>query len=1483
MDYTISRVNGGVAPIYNFLTSPDYLYEKLVGDAQIRDMYIYYFRYLYPLVDVDIWKKMSANQLKSYYENLDFWYTFNQSWGVSPMPVLLSYDNNILEKWEKNTFYQSGTIVQSSITSWGSGIDNNGNVEWLAARLNNAPQVNASLTYKNTNGNPVTINSVTRDPDYWATVIGKKMEVTSWGWNPYPYGIYSQGPFKGTGNFLEISKRAIVGTTHWTIAHACKADNIRDETLWTALFNRELADLNKSQLLMSDTVNVTPMCIIKNKDNSYSWGYLGDNYSGWFPLLAAYNYFIIGGFGGIGDKWNGNNGPFWNSWKNGNYIYAPLFIRNVNDQIIFPEDQSIPSTIFSGIPNGRDNTIFWNIFRQMFNMLKRWDVNWVVERWRYNITWNSYTKTFGDTSSGVVNTSDDIMMAMVTGNFNILPKNIYGIYPELSKFSKDPHIWSHTVLPSGKVIFGESSRGMPTGEIVYTGAGYDFVIRTQMPNVNGDFCSEFADFRVCTPGSLATGVGDQELWKQLLTVYAERYMYTVNPFHYTQYHNFSGIFAPDFPDVTPKKVIIDDANWKTQENVCVNKTFYDFDVYSGKISTNLAYTGKEQESYIPLPVYNGGQQNGHIFIDTLSNCNDTDPTLNVIPHPNQGYQNSLGGNIKCNNTNSNNQMTVGLNGQIYYPFATDNFNTGVVGYQGDGIRANIGSSQTRWGINSRGISWKFQAPLANRLILKSGLRNLDIFPIKNVDLNKKCRIYPNKSLIIILLVLLISLVILQYKYNVIGYKNGRMFNLIAGILIASFIIILVVEHVKDNSEKLNKLRTYLILVYPMSKDRWMQMPLPKLEKFFCSLHHWYKGKGLPSPVDYLNTNIWHNAPPFGVNSKWRDFTTRKNCILAYPQAYSEIDGQLEIGHDWKVSTNYSETPSGILFRGRQILSRAANIQKSTFMEPSYNFYIDTFNSMASVNDTDLDSWKNVQYVEVSSQWGPFPDGIYFDWAQGTGVWLDLKHHLVGYNGLDVCRRAGDEVLDLISKGDIDAQNNFKLLWQNEWVLSGLDNMKVDPKGVIYDQTSDLDSQSGWYGTIICTKNQYNQIENAYINGGKKGSWNSDIRLCADGDLYKRIAAYIDMQYYNVTTGTWQKTMPTIGGYIENYPFPLPFGNDLFIGDSNGLVNVNDYGIKMPWKYQLFNMANMTRVFAINALFLNEFAISEAEITRKRADYNYVDILKANSCKPLKTPRTWEQAIDIIIDLLQKPIAHPFFSIYTRTISADSKGYVYLDGPVTVLLNPVEWNDKLPPTLQRIQTGTLDKKVYLQDITQNKGVVLSTGIDLPQLFAADLEIDHWMAILSKIAGYDSVVRIQHWCGNKNLAYDIEIINISDPIFGNLLTNKLYTNIYEVWKTSINTRFSIRDPFYNSNTVYPDVYKNIDKLSQKDKSETAIWVKPPWIGYNPETNLYGWPVQDYGEYMVNQRLNYCPVSAEQVGFSNSYPEYNEYIMHHFTKNC
>jgi hypothetical protein len=337
---------------------------------------------------------------------------------------------------------------------------------------------------------------------------------------------------------------------------------------------------------------------------------------------------------------------------------------------------------------------------------------------------------------------------------------------------------------------------------------------------------------------------------------------------------------------------------------------------------------------------------------------------------------------------------------------------------------------------------------------------------------------------------------------------------------------------------------------------------------------------------------------------------------------------------------------------------------------------------------------------------------------------------------------------------------------------------------------------------------------------------------------------------------------------------MPFGSEEFKSkDDAGMPTINEYAIRMPWKYQLFNIAEMTRVFCISALFLNEKAIPVNELDGKE----FVDLLQANAHSPLTKIRSWEESIELIVSLLQRPVVHPFFSIYSRV-------GMNLDGPIVVLSNRnewsgIEWGYGSGPSLERVQTGALDEKMYPQSMSENKGAILTGPTLVPQLMAADLEVDHWMSELSRLMGYDACARIQHWCGNKSLAYDVEIIHFHIIIPGNLIDNTLTCNLYEMWKQGFARWFSVRDPFHGGNNVYPDVYDDIYSDETTSSATDATWVRPPWIGYDETKNLYGWPCEELTNWFQNQRLSYPPVGAEEVGMSHSYPEYNKYIFQHF----
>ena len=1503
----------GSSPIYP--VAPVELLEPDVStsvDIDKKDLLVYYFETLYPLTrSSKKWRKMSMESLQKYYDSMQFWYTFNTSWTSSPMPVTLS--NSVYENWEKCTFFQANTIVQSAITSWGLG--------W---RNNNAPQdnVKSSLTYINKDGSKKTINTVTTDKDYWDVACGTKMEVTLWGWNPYPFGIYAQGPFTGTGNFLQIPNQGIggtiVGTSHWDIILKCKADDARDSAVWSSIFNHEIHDTNMSindppSLVYSqDEADVTPWIVINDqRTNEYYWsGILGRNKDGssrggYTPLLIAYFLWYVGGFGGIGGV-----APFDTTWYNTNYKCTPLYVITSDGKLTFPEDQSIPSS--AGLPGEyhRQSNDFWVYFRDFFELIQAWDTDWSVQKWRHPVLKTPYVDTVGPSCS---NPSDSLMVAYTTGNFQIVKWSVWltpgtsttlgsgpgDINPALSKFSKNPATWSHYQTTDGKILPSKTGKedGFPVGVMTSKGSGYNFVVRTQMPNVNYDICAELADFRVTTPGQLSTGVGDQNMWKEMFTIYAQRYMFTADPDNTDMSHSFTDEFAIRLPDTklqTSSPVIGD---WQIANNVASGKTFFGFDVLSGIWDSNPYITGINNDKSFLLPQDEGTVPSLQCTVWLTPSGVDCTQRVGSSLTPQaanpDAYTNLAGGvvtdpmyttNNKCDpvpyNATSDSPITNAPTGTKYWPSPGDSFAKGVVGFQANGTTAQLGSSQTRWIMSSKGIAWDYSAPLSNRLQLLRGAKDLNNSVGGNAMLIA--------SIVTIVVVALVSTV-LYFKRTSLTQTTQRVaFSILAALGILGIIVLVTVltrNKKHDLSEDIvgdesHRLRTYFALVYPMVPvSRWNDMSLEELRIFFCSLHWWYKGDGLPSPKDYLNTKYWTESVPFGKGSSWKPFCLRKNCVVnVAPPAYNETDGKLCVGYDKSiVYTSANDSPSAIIWNGRQLQSLGAQTQQSTFFHPSQNYHIDTYNNFPTVNDTGLDEWRKVKYVEVSSQWGPFPDGIYHDWAPGTGVWLALEKHAVGYTGLDLIRRLGIEAM----------QNNVDLnpVYREAWQKTGLSTMVLTDSNTLTlpdINWPDWYAGFGWYGTVILTKAQFNQIASLttdmnanWINGG-------DEYLVADGELYTQISKYVTPQY--LVEGSdgkwlWSNSKPKTGGYVDNYPLPLPYFTT-FKSDGNGSPHINPTAIRMPWKYQLFNICRMMRGFCIDLLFLDEAVVDTSTLQ----GLEYVDWLKANQKNPLSEARTWEVAIDTCNALMSTPQAHPLFLIYPRIYYKDLEG----DGPRFVLSVP---SSSL--NLRKIQVGALDSSIYMQRVNTNNGATYVGQTDLPQCSSANLEIDHWLPMLGLPLGYKTCIRIQHWCGNKSLSLDIEIINIAQAISGNLISNMPTDNMYEVWKKVGTDRLSVRDPFADDSHVYSNdgpVHEIRRKyMSEKPNSEAAKWTPPPWIEYTPnanmkdqESNVYGWPAESVGNFMTTNRLSYCPANAQQVTLSGSYPEYNKIIFENMVKS-
>lgn len=1517
-NYFISPVKGPKEYIYPVAPS-ELLEPNLLKNTNIdpKSAFIFYFESLYPLTKSSKkWRKMSLEKLQNYYDNLQFWYIFNTSWTSSPMPITLS--DKVYKNWEKNTFYQANTIIQSAITSWG-----------LAWRNNNSPQdgVKSSLTYISKSGKEKTINSVTVDREYWDVVCGNKMEVTSWGWNPYPFGIYAQGPFNGTGNFLDIPEQkiggSIVGTSHWDIILKCKADNVKDSAVWTSIFNHEINDgniilngPNKSPtafIYSEENFNVTPWIIIHDlRNDTWKWSFiLGETSGGYTPFLLAYFLWYIGGFGGIGGVQ-----PFDTTWENSGYRYTPIYVIKEDGELAFPEDQSVPDNV--NLPGNwtRTNDEFWSNFSNFFKLIQAWDTDWNIEKWRHPVLKSGV-------GASVINTSDSLMMAYCTGNFDLVRWSVWNmrvplklgselgeINPKLSKFSTNPAKWSHYQTKNGDVVKSSHSdySEFPTGIMTDNGSGYVFAIRTQMPNVNFDICSEFADFRVCTPGNLVLGTGDQRLWSEFFTHYAENYMFTADPDNLNINHNFSKEYSIRLPDTNIKISDPKINNWLISKNVSSGTTFFNFDVKSGIWDSSPTLTGIDENNNSVLVPKNFGQVPSSIqSVNLWSTSKNKDKCIDYVeeklnPPASNLLMDITGGAVSdpkfTKNFNdcapgpeySGYSVTNAPNNFKYFESPVDDFSKGIVGYQANGYSAQLGSCQTRWIISSKGIPLDFSAPLSNRLLL---IRGADRLYKTTNEINK---ISETLNIILLCFIIISIILLFLYIFNKNKISQTKRYIILSSLVLSSIIsiviiILKIINHFKNNSdnelsEKVindegHRLRTYLTLVYPQVPiSRWKQMSLDELRTFFCSLHWWYKGDGLPSPKDYLNTKYWTDTKPFGKNSSWKNFALRKNCILnvAIP-AYNETDNKLVIGNNEIVNSDINDSPSAIIWSGRQLQSLGAQSQQTTFFHPSANYHIDTYNNFPTVNDTDLKSWEKAQYVEISSQWGPFPDGIYYDWAPGTGVWLSLEKHAVGYTGLDLIRRLGIEFMD--KKLDLNP------VYREAWQKTGLSNMTLTDKNTLIVNEifwPDFYASFGFYGTVILTTNQNNMISKLAKSINSTWLYSDNIYNTADGDLYKQISKYVTPQYLVETSNekwSWTNTKPNDPSYVENYPLPLPYFTEFTYDPENkGYPKINNKATKLPWKYQLFNICAMMRGFCIDLLFLDETLIDSSKLE----GMEYVDLLKANKEKPLNKTRTWQEAIDKVNNILSTPYAHPLFLIYSRIMISGNSG----DGPYFILSNEKD------PTLNRIQTGALDKDKYIQSVDKNNnGVTYGSGFRYPQLSSANLEIDHWLPMLGQPLNYKSCVRIQHWCGNKSLSLDIEIINISQKISGNLISNMPTDSLYEVWKQGAQERLSVRDPFADDSHVYFEDGP-VHLIRQKyhpnsSNEETAKWTPPPWIEYFPNvdmstgsSNIYGWPAENLENFMTTNRLSYCPANTQQISLSGSYPEYNKIIFEHMVRN-
>ena len=70
----------------------------------------------------------------------------------------------------------------------------------------------------------------------------------------------------------------------------------------------------------------------------------------------------------------------------------------------------------------------------------------------------------------------------------------------------------------------------------------------------------------------------------------------------------------------------------------------------------------------------------------------------------------------------------------------------------------------------------------------------------------------------------------------------------------------------------------------------------------------------------------------------------------------------------------------------------------------------------------------------------------------------------------------------------------------------------------------------------------------------------DEYMIADGEIYAQIAEYVTPQYLVEGSDgkwTWSPYKPRTGGYVDNYPLPLPYFAT-FESDGNGSPKINSH-------------------------------------------------------------------------------------------------------------------------------------------------------------------------------------------------------------------------------------------------------------------------------------------------------------------------------------
>ena len=259
IEYGISGINEGKwddTPV-----PTDYLKALPLSAKEQIFLIRIYFQELYPETDSEHWNSIGDTEIVKMYRNLDFWYAFNSipdsdpndQNALKPYPILL--DDAPISKWMNIYPF---TAVQSGVCALGGG--KKGKIKNIVKQISRFPLTSGKIS-----------KNLPAEEQYWRTV--KNLEVIQ-----LKNKLCWRGPLKGSGIFLELPKRTIIGVTGRHVELQCTGelptenDNILSN--WNTNFtDSELPPVNLQHLknLVSGKTGIL--------EETDSWAFIITHYS----------------------------------------------------------------------------------------------------------------------------------------------------------------------------------------------------------------------------------------------------------------------------------------------------------------------------------------------------------------------------------------------------------------------------------------------------------------------------------------------------------------------------------------------------------------------------------------------------------------------------------------------------------------------------------------------------------------------------------------------------------------------------------------------------------------------------------------------------------------------------------------------------------------------------------------------------------------------------------------------------------------------------------------------------------------------------------------------------------------------------------------------------------------------------------------------------------------------------------------------------